>query len=133
VELTGVALPLGLSIYTIVPGIRIWRGRMVRSNTRTAPVRTCFPQTPGSLRCCVPRVRRLNLGLWAFLTRRRYATHFIIRFFRLFAQSSRYRSISFRYATRLSAGGADEWVTQLLRQGDAKIFKEYSQMKLQMK
>ena len=26
------------------------------------------------------------------------------------------------YATRLSAGGvADEWVTQLLRQGDAKV------------
>ena len=29
------------------------------------------------------------------------------------------------YATRLSAGGvADEWVTQLLRQGDAKAFKK---------
>jgi integrase len=38
------------------------------------------------------------------------------------------------YATRLSAGGvADEWVTQLLGQGDAKVFKKYSQMKLQMK
>jgi integrase len=38
------------------------------------------------------------------------------------------------YATRLSAGGvADEWVTQLLWQGDAKVFKKYSQMKLQMK
>jgi integrase len=38
------------------------------------------------------------------------------------------------YATRLSAGGvADEWVRQLLRQGDAKVFKKYSQMKLQMK
>jgi integrase len=38
------------------------------------------------------------------------------------------------YATLLSAGGvADEWVTQLLRQGDAKVFKKYSQMKLQMK
>jgi hypothetical protein len=35
---------------------------------------------------------------------------------------------------RLSAGGvADEWVTQRLRQGDAKVFKKYSQMKLQMK
>ncbi len=34
------------------------------------------------------------------------------------------------YATRLSAGGvADEWVTQLLRQGDAQVFKKYSQMK----
>ena len=37
------------------------------------------------------------------------------------------------YATRLSAGGvADEWVTQLLRQGDAKVSR-YSQMKLQVK
>lgn len=37
------------------------------------------------------------------------------------------------FATRLSAGGVvDEWVTQLLRQGDAKVFKRYSQMKLQM-
>ena len=38
------------------------------------------------------------------------------------------------YATRFSTGGvADEWVTQLLRQGDAKVFKKFSQMKLQMK
>jgi hypothetical protein len=38
------------------------------------------------------------------------------------------------YATCLSAGGvADEWVTQLMRQGDAKVFKKFSQMKLQMK
>jgi len=38
------------------------------------------------------------------------------------------------YATRLSAGGvADEWVTQMLRQSDAKVFKKYSQMKLQMR
>jgi hypothetical protein len=28
---------------------------------------------------------------------------------------------------------ADEWVTQLLRQTDARVFKKYSQMKLQMK
>ena len=28
---------------------------------------------------------------------------------------------------------ACEWVTQLLRQGDAKVSKKYSQMKLQMK
>jgi hypothetical protein len=35
---------------------------------------------------------------------------------------------------KLSAGGvADEWVTQMLRQGDAQVFKKYSQMKLQMK
>jgi hypothetical protein len=38
------------------------------------------------------------------------------------------------YATRLSAGGvADEWVRQLRRQSDAKLFEKYSQMKLQMK
>jgi hypothetical protein len=37
------------------------------------------------------------------------------------------------YTTRLgSAGVADEWVTQLLRQGDAKVFKKCPQMKLQM-
>jgi hypothetical protein len=30
-------------------------------------------------------------------------------------------------------GVADEWVTQLLRQGDSMVFKKYSQMKLQMK
>jgi len=36
-------------------------------------------------------------------------------------------------ATCLSAGGvADEWVTQLLRQGDAKVFRKYSQMKLRI-
>jgi integrase len=50
-----------------------------------------------------------------------------IRYFRIYDLRS-------TYATRLSAGGvADEWVTHLLRQGDAKVFKKYSQMKLQMK
>jgi len=28
---------------------------------------------------------------------------------------------------------ADEWVIQMLRQGDSQVFKKYSQMKLQMK
>ena len=38
------------------------------------------------------------------------------------------------YATRLSAGGvADEWVVQLLRQGNSDVFKKYSQVKLTMK
>jgi integrase len=38
------------------------------------------------------------------------------------------------YATRHSAGGvADEWVVQLLRQGNSDVFKKYSQMKLTMK
>jgi integrase len=37
------------------------------------------------------------------------------------------------FATRLSAGGvADHFVTQLLRQGDAGVFKRYSQAKLNM-
>ena len=37
------------------------------------------------------------------------------------------------FATRLSAGGvADHFVTQLLRQGDAAVFKRYSQAKLNM-
>ena len=50
-----------------------------------------------------------------------------VRYFRLYDLRS-------TYATRLSAGGvADEWVTQLLRQGNSMVFKKYSQMKLQMK
>jgi len=50
-----------------------------------------------------------------------------VRYFRIYDLRS-------TYATRLSAGGvADEWVTQLLRQGDSKVFKKYSQMKLAMK
>jgi integrase len=46
-----------------------------------------------------------------------------------------FRIYDFRstYATRLSAGGvADEWITQLLRQTDSKVFQKYSQMKLRM-
>jgi integrase len=40
--------------------------------------------------------------------------------------------LRFTCTTRLSAGGlADEWVTQTLRQGDGKVFKKYSRMKLQ--
>ena len=59
---------------------------------------------------------------WAATLRRAKVPHF-----RLYDLRS-------TYATRLSAGGvADEWVTQFLRQGDAKVFKKYSQMKLQMK
>lgn len=42
-----------------------------------------------------------------------------VRYFRLYDLRS-------TYATRLSDGGvADEWVTQLLRQTDAKVFKKY--------
>jgi len=61
-------------------------------------------------------------GIWERTLRRAG-----VKYFRLYDLRS-------TYATRLSAGGvADEWVTQLLRQGDAKVFKKYSQMKLQMK
>jgi integrase len=50
------------------------------------------------------------------------------------AQVPYFRLYDLRSTTRLSAGGvADEWVTQMLRQGDAQVFKKYSQMKLQMK
>ncbi len=80
-------------------------------------------------------------GMWLFPSSKRpteYQTNFKktwertlrkagIPYFRLYDLRS-------TYATRLSAGGvADEWVTQLLRQTDAKVFKKYSQMKLQMK
>jgi integrase len=59
---------------------------------------------------------------WAATLRRARVAHF------------RIYDLRSTYATRLSAGGvADEWVTQLLRQGDSKVFKKYSQMKLQMK
>jgi hypothetical protein len=40
---------------------------------------------------------------------------------------------AYEFKFGLAGGVADEWVTQLLRQGDAKVFKKYSQMKLQMK
>jgi integrase len=50
-----------------------------------------------------------------------------VRYFRIYDLRS-------TYATRLSAGGvADEWMTQLFRQGDSRVFKRYSQMKLQIK
>jgi hypothetical protein len=50
-----------------------------------------------------------------------------VRYFRIYDLRS-------TYGTRLSAGGvADEWVTQMLRQSDSKVFKKYSQMQLQMK
>ena len=42
----------------------------------------------------------------------------------------RFYDLRSTYATRLSAGGvADEWVIQMLRQGDSQVFKKYSQMK----
>ena len=59
---------------------------------------------------------------WAATLRRARVPHF------------RIYDLRSTYATRLSAGGvADEWVTQLLRQGDSKVFKKYSQMKLQIR
>ena len=44
-----------------------------------------------------------------------------------------YQPLAGTFATRLSAGGvADHMVTQMLRQGDADVFKLYSQAKLGM-
>lgn len=41
--------------------------------------------------------------------------------------------LRYTFATRLSAGGvADHFVTQMLRQGDSRVFKRYSQAKLMM-
>jgi len=40
--------------------------------------------------------------------------------------------VGYRCEIRVCAGGVvDKWVRQLLWQGDAKVFKKYSQMKLQ--
>ncbi len=63
-----------------------------------------------------------------------FKTVWLLTLKRAGVRSFRIYDLRSTYATRLSAGGvADEWVTQLLRQGDAKVFKKYSQMKLQMK
>src|SRR5262245_58045974 len=60
------------------------------------------------------------------LIRRRLRQRGNVLYFRIYDLRS-------TYATRLSAGGvSDECVTQLLRQGDAQVFKKYWQMKLQM-
>ena len=60
--------------------------------------------------------------IWAVTLRRAGIAHF------------RMRDLRSTYATRLIAGGVvDERVTQMLRQTDARVFKKYSQMKLQMK
>lgn len=78
--------------------------------------------------CLFPNDHALNEHQKSFKTVWRLALKRAgVRYFRIYDLRS-------TYATRLSAGGvADEWVTQLLRQGDAKVFKKYSQMKLQMK
>ena len=70
-----------------------------------------------------PSEHQVNFkGTWRRTLRRAGVPHF------------RIYDLRSTYATRLSAGGvADEWVTQMLRQTDAKVFKKYSQMKLQMK
>ena len=80
-------------------------------------------------------------GPWLFPSPKRpagYQTNFKKTWERTLRKASvpyfRLYDLRSTHATRLSAGGvADEWVTQLLRQTDAKVFKKYSQMKLQMK
>lgn len=59
--------------------------------------------------------------IWAATLRRAGVAHFSLY------------ELRHTFATRLSAGGvADHFVTQLLRQGDAGVFKRYSQAKLNM-
>jgi hypothetical protein len=76
----------------------------------------CRPETTTRcLRCAVDRILALANDR-TFIRRTSLSRH------------------SARRKPRGGAGGvADEWVTQLLRQGDAKVFKKYSQMKLQTK
>jgi integrase len=84
---------------------------------------------PGHLRNIVQIITETGLRVYKELTpmRKDQVDLAGVPYFRIYDLRS-------TYATRLSAGGvADEWVTQLLRQGDAKVFKKYSQMKLQMK
>ena len=59
--------------------------------------------------------------VWAKTLQRAGVTHFSLY------------ELRHTFATRLSAGGvADHFVTQMLRQGDAGVFKRYSQAKLNM-
>ena len=82
-----------------------------------------------------------GLGPWLFPSSRNpkgYQTNFKKTWERALRKAGlpyfRLYDLRSTHATRLSAGGvADEWVTQMLRQTDAKVFKKYSQMKLQMK
>ena len=67
-----------------------------------------------------PYIRSLK-NIWAATLRRAGVPHFPIY------------ELRHTFATRLSAGGvADHFVTQMLRQGDAEVFKRYSQAKLNM-
>jgi integrase len=99
------------------------------------------PLTDIAVQAFQEQLKLAGQGPWLFPSSRRPTEHQIdfkktwqrtlrragVPYFRLYDLRS-------TYATRLSAGGvADEWVTQMLRQTDAKVFKKYSQMKLQMK
>ena len=67
-----------------------------------------------------PYIRSLK-NIWAATLRRAGVPHFPLY------------ELRHTFATRLSAGGvADHFVTQMLRQGDAAVFKRYSQAKLNM-
>lgn len=77
-----------------------------------------FPATRGN--ATRPYLTNLSKG-WGATLRRAGVPHFSIY------------ELRHTFATRLSAGGvADHFVTQMLRQGDAAVFKRYSQAKLNM-
>jgi integrase len=76
-----------------------------------------FPTTKRSSKPYIGSLKKI----WASTLKRAQ-----VRYFSLY-------ELRHTFATRLSAGGvADEWVTQLLRQGDARVFKKYSPMKLEI-
>ncbi len=110
-------------------------------DSRTANGVAEVPLTPMASEVFRDQMRVAGEGLWLFPSDKNKSGHQTtfktawhktlkrakVPYFRIYDLRS-------TYATRLSAGGvADEWVTQMLRQGDAKVSKKYSQMKLQMK
>jgi len=111
------------------------------SDSKTPTGISEVPLTDVAVEAFQEQLKLAGPGLWLFPSSRWPVTHQRsikktwrralqragVRYFRLYDLRS-------TYATRLRDGGvADEWVTQLLRQSDAKVFKKYSQMKLQMK
>lgn len=100
---------------------------------------TCVPEPPAEIKA--QQIEIAGPGPWLFPSSKSptgYQTNFKKTWERTLRRAGvayfRIYDLRSTHATRLSAGGvADEWVTQMLRQTDAKVFKKYSQMKLQMK
>lgn len=106
-------------------------------DSKTASGVAEVPLTPTAIEAFRDQMRVVSDGSWLFPSDKNESGHQMtfktawhktlkranVPYFRIYDLRS-------TYATRLSAGGvADEWVTQMLRQGDAKVFKKYFQMK----